>query len=295
MTTAQDILAKYGVQAPTAGSGKQTQPQARTTRTSTTISPKFPFVSKTITESEGKSAMDIHEQRLSIQGKEADLAKKKANESQEEYLNAVFKLTQSTMLFDKMNDWNKRNLGFDPPAAFGIRGGVNTVMGRVLKANPYVEAFEGDRYTTAMALMRAIMPGRAERMVEGVMTTLPGTFASDEIADVQVVQSVIQAMGTYVSRNPREFPELLNAKGVPDENKVSGFLAEKEVMARKIVENSRSLATGIPVHARTDNGLLMTDDMGNIELVPYTRYAEANAGGMRAINEAEASALKGGR
>jgi len=208
-------------------------------------------------------------------------------EPKEEFKNAQFKLIQSTMLFHKMNDWNKKNLGFDPTHRFGIRGATNIMMGRVLRDNPFVNTFEGDRYTTAMALMRAIMPGRAEKMIEGVKGTLPSIWSSDKEADEQVAQSVAQAIGTYISRRPEEFPEIKDVKDI------TPFLNKKVFQMKKILKEAKDQVVKIPEAAKRDEGIVMVDSKGGIEIVPYENFSDASRDGYRAITKEEVSKLKG--
>lgn len=249
-------------------------------RQTTTI--KTPFFSRTITEAPEESEYE------KARGKErAKLEFEK--EPQEEFTNAQFKLIQSTMLHEKMNDWNKKNLGFDPTPALGIRGGINKVMGEMLRKNPYVNTFEGDRYTTAMALMRAIMPGRAEKMIEGVKGTLPSVWSSDQEADEQVVQSLVQALGTYISKRPWEFSEVAG-----DPAKVAPFIAKKEAQMRKIVNDARKLSVNIPYEAKRDDGIMMLNPEKEIEIVPYIKYTDASRDGYRPLTKEEVAKLKGG-
>ena len=145
---------------------------------------------------------------------------------------AIQKLVQSKRIFKKMNNRTKEILGgVDLPAEFGVRGAANWITGKVIKNNQYVKTYEGDLYSTATFLMRAIMPGRAEKMVEGFKGTLPDIFSTDVEADEQLVQSVLTTVGDYVSKNSQEFPELKTMG-------YDAFLDMKEQEMREMIEGA---------------------------------------------------------
>jgi len=207
---------------------------------------------------------------------------------------AKFKLVQSGMYWDRMENWNKKNLpGYQTmiktPGIRGPgRGMVNYIFGEKLRENPHVNTFKGDQKTTAMEFVRAIMPTRAAKLVEMVLETLPDTWSTAEEKDKQIVGALVSAIGTHFAHNPEDYPEISDS--VP--GSYSAFISGKEQEMREVLKMAREQAIAIPKEAKTPQGVMMVDADGNVETVPYSRFTEASMLGYKPINKNQFSEMR---
>jgi len=181
---------------------------------------------------------------------------------------AIVKLAQSKILFKRSIERNKEIFqGLDLPATAGIRGLSLLGTGYVIRNNEWVPTFIGDQYTTAVSLMRALIPGRAEKMIEGFKGTLPRIWSSDKEADAQLAQSMVTSLGEYASKNPGEFPEI----DFTSPQGIASFLGGAEAKALGILKEADRAAALIPPDAITPQGAWLSSGKGKPKLIKYDK------------------------
>lgn len=197
-------------------------------------------------------------------------------ESGSEYRTAKTKLTQTYALATIMNKKTTELMGgIEVPPALGMRWAANNLLGKVLKANQWVKTYEGDQYSTAAALMRAVMPGRAEKMVEGFKRGLPDVGSSDEEIDAQVIESMKTAIGDFAAKNPQQFMEYYGQGGQPiNENSISALLMAEGAKAAEELVGLKQLLLQTPEEALTPTGILMRSPQGKQEIIPFVNAVE---------------------
>jgi len=252
----------------------------------TQVAPKARIKSATIGRSPSlnveflKTPDEKKQDLIELSDKERVKAQSKIKaESTPNYDSARAKLTQSFQLFDRMNKKTDKLMGFKVPAAYGMRGLANRYHGYVSRKNDDVPTFIGDRYATAMALMRMIMPGRAEKMVEGVKQSLPSEFSSDNENFTQITESLLTALGTYASKNPKDFPEIKVQGGM------NSFLKNKRLEIKQILNDARADAAVLdaPKKAKSTKSkrVDIIDKDGNSFDIPAAQLSEALKQGYR--------------